>query len=108
MAFYGIICHMKAGLIIRDRRIFGDGCLMEIIVWEVPAPVPPGGHKLKYRLYYGRKGERIVGYAMSAARAITATTASVRSLTGFRRWNSCSMISSAMSRLNEEMQYEQT
>ena len=35
---------------------------MEIVVWEVPAPVPPGGHSLKYRLYYGRKGERIVGY----------------------------------------------
>ena len=53
---------MKAKLIIQDRRVFEDGCLMEVVIWLVPAPVPPVDHSFKYRLFYGRKGERIVGY----------------------------------------------
>ena len=53
---------MKARLIIRDRRVLEDGYLVEVVIWKVPVPVPPGGHDLKYRLFYGRKGERIIGY----------------------------------------------
>jgi hypothetical protein len=53
---------MDAVLIIRDRRVFQDGCILEIVVWKVPEPVPPTVHGLKYRLFYGRPGERIVGY----------------------------------------------
>ena len=39
-----------------------DGYLVEVVISKVPVPVPPGGHDLKYRLFYGRKGERIIGY----------------------------------------------
>lgn len=53
---------MKARLIIRDRRVFEDGRLIEIVIWKTPVPVPPTGHGLKYRLFYGCKGERILGY----------------------------------------------
>ena len=53
---------MKAKLIIRDRRVFDDGCLIEIVIWRVPTPVPSTAHGLKYRLFYGRKGKRLVGY----------------------------------------------
>jgi hypothetical protein len=53
---------MKARLIIRDRRVFEDGCLIEVLIWKTPVPVPPTDHGLKYRLFYGRKGERIIGY----------------------------------------------
>lgn len=53
---------MKARLIIRDRRLFDDGALIDMVIWLVPEPVPPTGHGLKYRLYYGRDGRRIVGY----------------------------------------------
>ena len=53
---------MKARLIIRDRRIFADGSLIDIVIWRVPEPVPPTEHGLKYRLFYGRRGRRIVGY----------------------------------------------
>lgn len=59
---YGIRCHMKAELVIRDRRVFKDGYLVEIVIWLVPKPVPPNDHSFKYRLFYGRKGKRIVGY----------------------------------------------
>lgn len=53
---------MKAKLVIRDRRIFEDGSLIDIVIWLVPEPVPPTDHSLKYRLYYGRDGRRLVGY----------------------------------------------
>ena len=53
---------MKAKLVIRDRRIFDDGSLIDMVIWLVPEPVPPTDHGLKYRLYYGRGGRRLVGY----------------------------------------------
>jgi len=53
---------MKAVLIIRQRLNYTDGAILDIKVWEVPAPVPPSGHRFKYSLFYGRAGERIVGY----------------------------------------------
>ena len=57
-------CHpfpMKARLVIRDRRIFDDGSLIDMVIWLVPEPVPPTSHGLKYRLCYGRAGRRLVG-----------------------------------------------
>lgn len=53
---------MQATLILRDRRSFDDGAILEVVVWQVPVPVPPTSHGLKYRLFYGRPGERLVGY----------------------------------------------
>lgn len=53
---------MKAQLIIRDRRIFADGCILEVVIWRVPVVVPPTEHGFKYHLFYGRPGERLVGY----------------------------------------------
>ena len=53
---------MKATLIIRNRRLFEDGFLIEMVVWRVPVTVPPTSHEFKYRLFYGRKDERVVGY----------------------------------------------
>ena len=42
--------------------LFEDGFLIEIKVWRVPEPVLPGSHGLKYSLFYGRAGIRIVSY----------------------------------------------
>ena len=33
-----------------------------MVVWKVPAPVPPSQHAFKYRLAFVRDGKRIVGY----------------------------------------------
>ena len=52
---------MKAELIIRYRQVYGDGAIAEAVVWRVPSPVPPSDHDLKYRLFYGKAGERLVG-----------------------------------------------
>ena len=53
---------MKAALIIRDRLLFADGYILEIVVWSLPVPVPGSAHRLKYRLFYGPPGRRIIGY----------------------------------------------
>ncbi|MCJ9672175.1 DUF6516 family protein [Neorhizobium sp. BETTINA12A] len=53
---------MKAELVIRERVVFGDGAILEIKVWRVPDHVPPSQHLLKYSLFYGRPGKRLVGY----------------------------------------------
>ena len=59
---YGIYRHMTAVLLIRERMIFEDGAIIEIRVWRVPEPVTPSRHHLKYSLFYGRPGMRLVGY----------------------------------------------
>jgi hypothetical protein len=53
---------MDAALIIRDRRILADGAIIEVVVWRVPTPVPPTTHGVKYRLFYGKNSQRIVGF----------------------------------------------
>ncbi len=53
---------MKARLLHRDRFNFDDGTTVETVIWSVPTPIDGCSHAYKYRLYYGRPGERIVGY----------------------------------------------
>jgi hypothetical protein len=53
---------MKAQLITQFRNAFADGSLIEMVVWCVPAPVPPSEHAYKYRLVYVVDGERVVGF----------------------------------------------
>jgi len=53
---------MKARLITRTRDDRPDHTTVEMIIWEVPAPVPPSTHHFKYRLVYIRNGQRIVGF----------------------------------------------
>jgi len=51
-----------AKLIFHDRMEREDGAIIEMKIWLVPTPVPPSDHDFKYSLFFGRKGERIVGY----------------------------------------------
>jgi hypothetical protein len=53
---------MKAQLLFHERRLFDDGAIMEMKIWRVPEPVPPSTHGLKYSLFYGYPGRRLVGY----------------------------------------------
>jgi hypothetical protein len=53
---------MKADLVIRERILYGDGAILEIRIWRVAESVPPSRHTLKYSLFYGRPGERLIGY----------------------------------------------
>lgn len=53
---------MKAQLLFHQRIDYDDGGIVEMVLWRVPAPVPPTTHGLKYRVFYGRAGIREVGY----------------------------------------------
>jgi hypothetical protein len=52
----------RAELLFRERIEFDDGDIVEIRLWRTPEPVPPSEHRLKYSLFYGRPGQRMVGY----------------------------------------------
>jgi hypothetical protein len=52
---------MKAKLLRRIKEAHGLG-VIEGVIWEVPDPVPPSGHRIKYRLVYVIDGNRVVGY----------------------------------------------
>jgi hypothetical protein len=54
--------HMPADLLLHERRLFDDGAILEMKIWRVPQPVPPTTHGLKYSLFYGRPGKRLVAY----------------------------------------------
>ena len=53
---------MDAELLIRERVVFPDGNLVEMVVWRLPRPVPPTTHGFKYRLAYIVHGKRVLGY----------------------------------------------
>ena len=36
--------------------------MVEMVAWELPSASHERPHGLKYRLYYGREGKRLVGY----------------------------------------------
>jgi hypothetical protein len=45
-----------------DKSVFPDGAILEMVIWELPQPDSERPHGLKYSLYYGKNGIRIVGY----------------------------------------------
>jgi len=53
---------MTAKLLHHTRRRYDDGYIAEFKIWAVSSPVLGSAHSLKYSLFYGQKGERVVGY----------------------------------------------
>jgi hypothetical protein len=53
---------MRAELLFQYRFDYDDGAIVEMIIWRVPRPVLSSVHNIKYRLFYGRAGIRLVGY----------------------------------------------
>ncbi|WP_294538638.1 DUF6516 family protein [uncultured Rhodoblastus sp.] len=53
---------MKATRVFYDRMEYADGAIVEMVIWLVPQPVEGSAHRLKYSLFYGRPGQRLVGY----------------------------------------------
>ncbi len=53
---------MRSRLITRFKNVTPEGGVIELVVWRVPAPVPPSEHGYKYRAVYALHGERIVGF----------------------------------------------
>lgn len=53
---------MTATLRIRAKEVYDDGSIIEVVVWDLPTPLPPCTHSLKYRLFYGTATEERVRY----------------------------------------------
>jgi hypothetical protein len=54
--------YMKATLLARSKEVRDDGTIVEVVIWELPEPIPPSEHNYKYRLFYGQPGEDRVRY----------------------------------------------
>ncbi|MGN7291692.1 toxin-antitoxin system TumE family protein [Rhizobium sp. SAFR-030] len=56
------MANMDADLLYRTKAVLSDGAIIEMVVWRLPSPVLGSSHLFKYSLFYGFKGQRIVGY----------------------------------------------
>ncbi len=59
---YGKYSHMSARLIFKDKYIYKDGAIREMVLWQLPVTSNERPHGLKYRLYYGYPGKCLVRY----------------------------------------------
>lgn len=49
-------------MLYRFEQDYDDGAMVCMVIWAVPSPVPPSGHRFKYRLVYIEHGRRIIGF----------------------------------------------
>lgn len=54
--------YMKAELVAHTKEVRDDGSIVEIVIWALPAPLPPSAHRFKYRLFYGTPERERVRY----------------------------------------------
>lgn len=68
--FFGICYekHMDAVLIQNQKLTLDSGAIIQIRIWRLPATSVERPHGLKYSLFYGRPGERIIGYDNEAGK----------------------------------------
>ncbi len=54
----------NAVLLFSEKRVYEDGTILQAKLWVLPGSkrVPGSAYSLKYSLYYGRPGQRIVAY----------------------------------------------
>jgi hypothetical protein len=57
-----------ATLIFHRKRHYDDGTISEMKLWLVPRPVRGSPHSFKYSLFFGREGERLIGYDNEAGK----------------------------------------
>ena len=53
---------MKAKLLFKDKYVYCDGAIREMVIWQLPEANQERFHGLKYRLYYGYPDECLVRY----------------------------------------------
>jgi Family of unknown function (DUF6516) len=58
----------KAILVYHDKALLPGGGIVEMTIWRLPASSNERPHGLKYSLYYGQGGQRIVGYDNEAGK----------------------------------------
>jgi hypothetical protein len=59
---------MRAAPIENWKLVLDDGSIIQIKIWRLPTATRERPHRHKYSLFYGRPGERIVGYDNEAGK----------------------------------------
>jgi hypothetical protein len=60
---------MAPATLIFDRKLYlDDGRIIQMKVWRLPGSNAERSHGLKYSLFFGRPGERIIGYDNEAGK----------------------------------------
>ena len=59
---YGMVNHMGAKLLLKEKFVFDDGAIFEAVIWQLPCEDKERPHYLKYRLFYGYPGCCLVRY----------------------------------------------
>ena len=54
--------HMRAELLFKDKYVYRDGAIREMVIWRLPKADDERPHSLKYRLFYGYPDECLVRY----------------------------------------------
>jgi hypothetical protein len=62
---------MSAQLLFRDKYIYADGAIREMVIWRLPEADSERAHGLKYSLFYGHPGKCLVRYDNERGKAIT-------------------------------------
>ena len=55
-------CMGKAKLVLKQKLVFNVGAIVEQTIWQLPVRTIKRAHGLKYSLFYGYDGQRIIGY----------------------------------------------
>ena len=53
---------MKARRLVHERRVVAEDAFAELVVWQVPSPVPGSTHRFKYRLAFVANGVCVLRY----------------------------------------------
>lgn len=60
---------VRDAVLLLDRKaVLANGAIVQIRVWRLPETSDERPHGLKYSLFYGRSGERIIGYDNEAGK----------------------------------------
>lgn len=59
---------MKASELLRQRIVLSEDAFIEMVVWQLPEPLPSSAHDKKYRLAYLVQGECVLRYDNEAGK----------------------------------------
>lgn len=60
--------NMKAVLLLRERHVLTETAFVELVVWQVPQPVPGSAHDFNYSLALVVDRDRVVRYDNQAGK----------------------------------------
>ena len=64
----GNVTNMKATLMVRQRVVLSDSLFSEVVVWQLPEPLPGSAHCFKYRLALVSDGQCVLRYDNEAGK----------------------------------------